>query len=31
MRILILAGLASFGLLFMGHWIWLAWLAWWLG
>ena len=31
MRLLILAALALFGALFLGHWLALAWLAWWLG
>lgn len=30
MRFLILAPLALFGALLLGHWLWLAWLAWWL-
>ena len=31
MRFLILGALGGFGLLILGHWLWLAWLAWWLG
>lgn len=31
MRLLILASLTLFGIAFIGHWLWLSWLAWWLG
>lgn len=31
MRILLLSALSGFGVLFLSHWLWLAWLAWWLG